>query len=88
METVFLFSESDRVLLTSLVNELRRYNDLNEGSSDRLLSVSEAAEVIGVRRQTVSRYLRQGRLHKVSRGGKSGILLSEATRNNCQQNPK
>ena len=77
MEAINL-SMQDRVLLSDLVTELRRYNDNTERcKSDRVLSCSEAAEVIGRTRQTVSRMVRDGRLHKVTRGCRTGILLSE-----------
>ena len=77
METINL-SLQDRALLSDLVNELRRLNDKTEKSTqDRLVSCSEAAVIIGRTRQTVSKWIRDGRLHKVVRGCRSGILLSE-----------
>ena len=77
METISL-SERDRVLLSSLVNELRRLNDSRPAETpDCVLSCSEAAKFLGKTRQTISRWLRDGRLRKVVRGGKAGGLLSE-----------
>lgn len=47
---------------------------------ERLLSVAEAAEFVGVKRQTISAYRRQGKITKVLRGGKSGYLESDLTK--------
>ena len=44
---------------------------------DRVLSVNEAAEYCGVARQTISRWNREKRIHKVQRGCKVGYLESE-----------
>lgn len=45
--------------------------------SNELLSCSEAASLLGVSRQTISRYIKEGRLKKTSRGGRMGILKSD-----------
>jgi len=79
MEAINL-SLQDRALLSDLVYELRRFNDNSERSSDKVLSCSEAAAVTGRTRQTVSKWIRDGRLHKVTRGCRTGILLSELNR--------
>ena len=80
MEAINL-SLQDRALIADLVHELRRYNDNSEKSlSDKVLSCSEAAAVTGKTRQTVSRWIRDGRLHKVTRGCRTGILQSELNR--------
>jgi len=64
--------------IMGLVYELRRFNDLREAEQkDRVVSISEAAEIARRSRQTISRKIREGRLHKVTRGGVTGILLSE-----------
>lgn len=77
METPIL-TEADRALIAQLTHELRRYNDLREAElKDRVVSVQEAARIAGRSRQTISRKVREGRLHKVTRGGVTGILLSE-----------
>lgn len=72
------FSGADRVLIAQLTHELRRFNDLREAElKDRVVSIQEAAAITGRTRQTISRKIREGQLHKVARGGKVGILLSE-----------
>lgn len=64
--------------IKGLVYELRRFNDLREAElKDRVVSINEAATITGKTRQTISRKIREGRLHKVTRGGVTGILLSE-----------
>lgn len=64
--------------IMGLVYELRRFNDLRGAElKDRVVSVGEAATITGRTRQTISRKIREGRLHKVTRGGVTGILLSE-----------
>ena len=61
-----------------LVYELRRFNDLREAElKDRVVSINEAATITGKTRQTISRKIREGYLKKVTRGGVTGILLSE-----------
>lgn len=73
-----LLTESDRSLIAQLTHELRRFNDLREAElKDRVVSVNEAARITGRTRQTISRKIREGRLSKVTRGGVTGILLSE-----------
>lgn len=70
--------EQDRALIRELVHELRRYNDIRESElKDRVVSIQEAARITGRTRQTISRKIREGRLSKVTRGGVTGILLSE-----------
>lgn len=73
-----LLTESDRSLIAQLTHELRRYNDLREAElKDRVVTIGEAAVIVGRTRQTISRKIREGRLHKITRGGVTGILLSE-----------
>lgn len=43
----------------------------------RILSCKEAAAFIGKTPQTISAYIAQGRLHKVSDGTRVGIALTE-----------
>ena len=70
--------EQDRALIRELVHELRRFNDLREAElKDRVVSIQEAARITGRTRQTISRKIREGGLKKVTRGGVTGILLSE-----------
>ena len=64
--------------IMGLVYELRRFNDLREAElKDRVVSINEAATITGRTRQTISRKIREGYLKKVTRGGVTGILLSE-----------
>lgn len=42
-----------------------------------LVSCSEAARQLGVRQNTVTRYIREGRLHKTTIGQSTGIRLSD-----------
>ena len=78
MDTVITLSPQDRLLIADLTAQLRRYNDLTEENrEDKLLGCQEAAQHLGVTRQTISQMLRDHRLHKVMRGGRQGILLSE-----------
>lgn len=73
-----LLTESDRSLIAQLTHELRRFNDLREAElKDRVVSINEAATITGKTRQTISRKIREGYLKKVTRGGVTGILLSE-----------
>lgn len=77
-----IFTNEDRLLIANLTAELKRMNDRADemaGQSDPVLSVKQAAAIIGKSRQTVSRMIRQKRLHKVERGGQIGILKSELT---------
>lgn len=76
------FTNEDRLLIANLTAELKRMNDRADKmaeQSDLVLSVQQAAELIGKSRQTVSRMIREKRLHKVERGGVVGILKSELT---------
>ena len=75
-----IFTNEDRLLIANLTAELKRMNDRADkmaGQSDLVLSVQQAASLIGRSRQTISRKIREGKLHKVERGGVVGILQSE-----------
>ena len=52
-------------------------NALLERDDNILLSCAEAARQLGVRQNTVTRYIREGRLHKTTIGQSTGIRLSE-----------
>lgn len=69
------------VALEGIAAELKRANDAMERDNDRLVSCKEAAEICGVRVQTISAWIRKGRIHKCFRNGRTGILLSELNRN-------
>lgn len=62
-------------LLTQLLAEIRG-GKKEPPAREVLLNNTQAAEIVGVTRQTIGRYIREGRLKKVCRGGKVGILLS------------
>ena len=80
-QTFIQLSPDDRALIAELAYQLKRRNDLDEANrGDELLTCSQAAECLGVTRQTVSLMLRQKRLHKAVRGGRAGILRSELER--------
>lgn len=81
-QNVISLSADDRALIAELAYQLKRRNDLDEaaGYNDELLTCTQAAQRLGKTRQTVSLMLRQNRLHKVTRGGVTGILRSELDR--------
>jgi len=58
--------------IRSQLNELERVLDVGG-----LCSSSEAADILGVCPTTICTYLRQGKLHKVKKGNKTGIPLSD-----------
>ena len=62
-------------LLTQLLSEIRGEKKAPP-AKEVLLNNTQAAEIVGVTRQTIGRYIREGRLKKVCRGGKMGIPLS------------
>ena len=75
-----LFSIEDRLLIANLTDELKRFNDRKdreEKEDEFVLSVQQAAQLLGRSRQTISKNIRKGKLHKVERGGVVGILRSE-----------
>ena len=74
-----IFTNEDRLLIANLTAELKRMNDRAEKSDepDLVLSIQQAASLIGRSRQTISRKVREGKQHKVERGGLIGILKSE-----------
>ena len=71
--------------LDELIEELRANNDKLDGiithleseNDNILVSCSEAARHLGVTLQTVSKMLKEGRLHRVSEGESRGIRFSE-----------
>lgn len=64
-------SAQDRARLDAILERL------NENDDEVLLSCSEAARHLGVTQTTVSRYVREGILHKTTIGRSTGIRLSE-----------
>ena len=68
--------------LESLAAELERVTDgleraIKEKYDDILVSNTEAARHLGVTCNTVTRYLREGRLDRVAIGGSTGIRFSQ-----------
>lgn len=77
MEQIELNSP-DRARIDNLTAELRRYND--QFDTDVIVSCTEAARLLRRTTPTISQMLRDGRLHKTTRGNSVGILLSEIRR--------
>lgn len=75
METTL--EERRVVALERIAFELKRANDATQEENDRLISCSEAASICGVTRQTVSLWIKSGRLKKTYRNGRMGILFSD-----------
>ena len=65
-----------REIIHEIMDRLRELEAASE-SVDALLSCREAAAYLGRTAGTVSRYIAQGRLHKVVRNGRIGVLRSE-----------
>ena len=79
MDTV-CFSQEDRYLIANITHELKRLNDRREQEESLIplvMTNQQAAILLGCSRQTVSRIIREGKLHKVERGGMIGIIYSE-----------
>ena len=71
-------SDYDRSLIEGLTESNNRLAAALEGQrTENLFSCTEAAKLIGVTPQTISRYIREGRIRKAARGGKVGIPESE-----------
>ena len=80
METHNL-SDIDRALIADLTASNNRLAAALEGQrTEKVYSCKEAAELIGRSPQTISRYIRQGRIKKGVRGGAIGIPESELLR--------
>lgn len=74
MDTINL-SIPDRERMDLLTAQLERWNDAN--NSDVLISCHEAARLLGKTPPTISKMLKDGRLHKTTIGDSTGIRLSE-----------
>lgn len=77
------------VLLEEILAELRlmnrREHELEQRlqaleNKDELLSITDAAKLVGKTRQTVSRWLNMGKIRQHERGGDIGILKSDLLR--------
>ena len=77
METHNL-SDIDRALIADLTASNNRLAAALEGQrTEKVYSCKDAAELVGRSPQTISRYIRQGRIKKVVRGGVVGLPESE-----------
>lgn len=77
METHNL-SETDRKLIEALTASNNRLAAaLESQQSERLLTCSDVAKMVGKSPKTISRYLAQGRIKKGVRDGRVGIPESE-----------
>lgn len=73
-------------IVMKLIEQVERNNELTEAllremrhNNDRVVNYTEAAQIIGSTRQTISEYVASGKLSAVMQGGglKKGIRLSE-----------
>ena len=75
-----IFTNENRLLIANLTAELKRMNDRREredAEPELVLTIQQAAQFIGRSRQTISRKIKEKKLHKVERRGVIGILKSE-----------
>lgn len=63
--------------LDALVDEIVKRVSDGKKSEDVLVSCIEAARLLGRAPNTITRMLREGRLHRVTIGDSTGIRLSE-----------
>jgi len=61
--------------MLEILRKLQKEYERDHG--DPILPCKEAASLLGKTPQTISRYIREGRLHKVSNGVSTGIRHSE-----------
>ena len=87
MEQALNLSDYDRSLIVSLTESNNRLaKALEDQQTEKVFSCADAAKMIGVTPQTVSRYIREGRIKKAVRGGRVGIPESEIQKlNGIQQ---
>lgn len=78
MDASLNLSQFDRSLIAQLTESNNRLAAALEAQkSEKVYSCKDAAKIIGVSPQTISRYLAQGRIRKGERGGRIGIPESE-----------
>lgn len=83
-------STLDQRLLLAVENiayELKRQNDMVADEKNRIVSCAEAAKICNVTVQTISAWIRRGKIHKVRRGGRYGLLLNDLP-NRYERNPQ
>lgn len=74
-------SEIDRALIADLTASNNRLAAAIEGQKvEKVYSCKDAAAILGKSVQTISRYIRQGKIKKGVRGGVVGIPESEIYR--------
>lgn len=71
----------------SIAYELKRQNDMVADDNNRLVTCAEAAEICKVTKQTISAWIRRGKLKKTRRGGRYGILLNDLPKR-YERNPQ
>jgi len=71
-----MLTYEETLTLRAHTNELKRYNDARE-KEVILVSCTEAARLCGVRRPTISAWLKEGKIHKTAIGESVGIRLDE-----------
>lgn len=77
METHSL-CDCDRALLVGLTDAMNRLSSaLEMNRTERVYSCKEVAIILGRSQQTISRYIKQGKIQKAVRGGAVGIPESE-----------
>lgn len=79
--------ERTAVALEAIAYELKRQNDMIAEDNNRILTCAEAAEICDVTKQTISLWIRQGKLKKVRRGGRYGLLLNDLPKR-YERNPQ
>ena len=62
--------------LTEFITALQRL-DTAMNDETRVMTCGEAAFVLGKARQTISRYINEGRLHKAAANGVTGVLARD-----------
>lgn len=76
-----VLTDTDRALIAELTASNNRLAAALEGQrTEKIYSCKEAARIVGRSVQTISRYIRQGRIKKCVRGGVVGIPESELTK--------
>lgn len=69
--------ERTATALEAIAYELKRQNDMVAEDNNRLVSCAEAAKICNVTVQTISTWIRRGKIQKVRRGGRYGLLLND-----------
>jgi response regulator of citrate/malate metabolism len=62
--------------LDDIIATLQRMKDATDNET-RAMTIGEAAYTLGKSKQTISRYIEQGKLHKASANGVTGVWAKE-----------